>query len=366
MNRTYEQCSTLAVCNDSDLLRDVSRQAKIVEKAAQKREENVFVLHTQLGRCIGPLLEKYGAHAELLRGVLLLLRQLRLRIAHGSLNGKRFDELLEQLETATLKHTDDHTLAACATAWFSLMAQDDAPALHDAVQVRYRQLVSKLLAKARAPILALKKTDSMSLVSLLAEAEVGFRRLEHLTREKVQAVSQLNGVACHLTQLIATAAECMPALSTSATAPAAGRVGIRNDRKMSGSCAGVQHVTTSVAPASANCLASVLRMLARQFIFVAEELRTKLKSCVPFPSLRERRAMDLARETCDDNEIDVEQDISSTTVHSLHLSREATNAVRAFTAARKELLPALLRTAGLNRLPSLQMLAIELLCTVRS
>ena len=69
MNRTYEQCSTLTVCNDSDLLRDVSRQAKIVEKAAQKREENVFVLHTQLGRCIGPLLEKYGAHG--LQGVLL-------------------------------------------------------------------------------------------------------------------------------------------------------------------------------------------------------------------------------------------------------------------------------------------------------
>ena len=72
----------------------------------------------------------------------------------------------------------------------------------------------------------------MSLVSLLAEAEVGFR---------VDVDSEYNSLAAEWgglpsPQLIATVGN-MPTLSTSATAPAAAGSGSAS-RKMSGSCAG--------------------------------------------------------------------------------------------------------------------------------
>ena len=53
---------------------------------------------------------------------------------------QRFEEILTHLETATLKHSDLHTLAACASTWHALMGQGGAPALQEAVQVSYRRL----------------------------------------------------------------------------------------------------------------------------------------------------------------------------------------------------------------------------------
>ena len=46
-----------------------------------KQEEEAVALHAHLGKCLGPLLLKYGAHAEPLRGVLALLRELKLHAA---------------------------------------------------------------------------------------------------------------------------------------------------------------------------------------------------------------------------------------------------------------------------------------------
>ena len=107
-------------------------------------------LHAHLGKCLGPLLQKYGAHATPLRGVLGLLRQLRFGAAHSTLKGKRFDELLVHLEGATLKHSERSTLAACGATWSKLLEQSGAPALQEAVQSSPAAAFKKNLAKMQA------------------------------------------------------------------------------------------------------------------------------------------------------------------------------------------------------------------------
>ena len=89
-----------------------------------------------------------------------MLRELRFATAQTALKGKRFDEILAHLESATLKHTDGRTLGACAETWRALLGQGGAPALQEAVQLRHRRLVTRLvqglkpLASARAQLAA--------------------------------------------------------------------------------------------------------------------------------------------------------------------------------------------------------------------
>ena len=104
----------------------------------------------------------------------------------SSLKGKRFDEILQALETATLKHTERRTLSACAATWSALLNQEGAPGLHEAVELRHRRLVTKLVGALKPLTSALgggggKKKSKEGVVTheLLDEAQVGRRRLAH-------------------------------------------------------------------------------------------------------------------------------------------------------------------------------------------
>ena len=340
--------------DDDEPRRTKGRKSGMARKVAQRQEEGAVALHTNLGKCLGPLLEKFGAHAEPLRGVLALLRQLRLSAAHASLKGKRFDEVLLQLETATLKHTDQRTLAACASAWQSLMSQTGAPVLQEAVQVRYRRLVSKLQAAVRPLSAALKKKSADPPPALLEEAEIGLRRLEHLTKEHAQSLPQLKGLTSKLAGLAENSEELMRPIVPPQPAPPRGPKpgGKKSSRGPSPqSSTPPADKAEPLPPPLAGCLASVMRTLTAQFVFSCEALFINVQQSTRAP-LGSRRDSNAAGD-----------DEGGAGAAAVRLSDEAKSLRKTLTNARKELLPALLRTCRMLDQPYMQTLGVELVCT---
>ena len=168
---------------------------------AQEMQEGAVALSAALGKSISTLLQRFGARAAPLRTVLALVAQLRLPAAQANLKGKRFDELLAQLESATLKHADAATLAASARAWFAILRQEEVPAMHEAVAVRFRRLVAEFLSGLRPLSVALKSKKAEPSSSTLRQTQVVLHRLEMLTVDEGQSLPQTIGLADRLLAL---------------------------------------------------------------------------------------------------------------------------------------------------------------------
>lgn len=359
MNNELDHTTIDQAIEEDELPRKKRGRSTKIRTATRLQDDDAVLLHTHLAKCVGPLLEKFGAHAATLRSVLLLLCKLRLNAAHGWLRGKRFDELLVQLERATLKHTDRRTLLMCASAWFALMGQSGAPALQEAVQVRYRRLVAKLLANLQPLIQTLRQKTSGFPPALFEEAEVCLYRLEFLGREYAHASSHVNGVASALAHKVATSPDLMHGATTTAELTDGEKVSNPQIGMRASSMKDVVPLTSPLA----NCLASVLRTLMAQLIFAAEELRETLENGATcnMPNIHKVIHLQIGNFESDDHFRHKGHVPSMPRPQS---SPDVDKAGKALIAACDELLPALLRTAGLSDYPCLQAVAIEMLCTV--
>ena len=204
-NSTYDAAAA-DLDDDEDGKEGVQRtqtiRARKRRKAAESHEETSTALSAHLSKCLAKLLQRFGAHAPQLRAVLALLKQLRFSATQATLKGKPLDKLLQELESATLKHTDEFTLSACGEAWAALLQQDEAPALQDQVQVRYRRMTQKIVTSLRPLTTSLKsKSAAMPSLEVLADAEIVLSRLERVSKNEAQSLSGLLSLGSSLLQL---------------------------------------------------------------------------------------------------------------------------------------------------------------------